>query len=182
MPGHPKASLPAEERILGVDPGLAATGFGVIAKQNGKWTVVEYGCISTAAKLPLEQRLHIIHQELSAVITKFQPATMAVEELFFAQNVSTAMVVSQARGVVLLTAAQHGLPVSSYTPLQIKQALVSYGRASKNQVQQMVKAVLGMDHIPQPDHAADALAAAICAAHSQTYGSKTHFSKNRPAS
>jgi crossover junction endodeoxyribonuclease RuvC len=149
--------------ILGIDPGIADTGFGVISEINGKLLCIEYGSIKTAAKLPLAERLEILSVELDKIIKKHKPTLIAVEQLFFCKNVKTALVVGHARGIVLLIARQNKLPLFEYTPLQIKQAVAAYGQAGKLQVQRMVKILLAMDNLPQPDDAADALAAAICA-------------------
>jgi crossover junction endodeoxyribonuclease RuvC len=153
--------------ILGIDPGIADTGFGVIAKQKSNSLVcVDYGSIKTSAKIDLPERLEILSCELTKIIEKYQPEIIAVEQLFFCKNVKTALVVGHARGVVLLTAKENKVPIIEFTPLQIKQAVSSYGKASKMQVQKMVKLLLNMKEIPKPDDAADALAAAICAANS----------------
>lgn len=161
-------TLTNEKRIiLGIDPGIADTGFGVIAKQkNGSLVCVDYGSIKTSAKISLSDRLEILSCELSKIIKKYQPETIAVEQLFFCKNVKTALVVGHARGVVLLTAKQHKVGLIEFTPLQIKQAVSTYGKASKMQVQKMVKLLLNLKELPKPDDAADALAAAICAANS----------------
>lgn len=148
--------------ILGIDPGLAIVGYSLVEKKGNKFAICDYGVIKTAASLSNTERLDIIYSELTEVIKKYQPDEMAVEELFFNKNVKTAIKVGQARGVVLLSGARAGLSVAEYTPLQVKQAVVGYGRADKNQVQQMVKALLNLDHIPRPDDAADALAVSIC--------------------
>ena len=155
--------------ILGIDPGLADTGFGVIAKQGSKIKMLAYGSIKTKAKVPTEQRLLAIKNQLSSLIKKHRPEYIAVEKLFFAKNVKTALAVGQARGVVILCAGEHGLKLYEYTPLQVKMALTSYGQADKKQVQQMIKVVLGLKEIPKPDDAADALAIAVCCAHSTSF-------------
>lgn len=149
-------------RILGVDPGTATTGFGIIDKTNRTLTFVNGGVIITPAKQDMGARLFTIHKELTELIAEYHPDAMAVELLYFAANVTTAMSVSQARGVVLLAAAQADVRVAEYTPLQVKQALTSYGRADKKQVQEMVKKILKLNVLPEPDDAADALAIAIC--------------------
>jgi crossover junction endodeoxyribonuclease RuvC len=154
-------------RILGIDPGTGILGFGVIdVNKAGKATLIDAGVIRTPAKQPDSDRLLTIFDELTLVIKEVKPEIMAVEKLFFAQNVTTAMSVSQARGVVLLCGKQHGLDLYEYTPLQIKQALTGYGRADKQQIQEMVRILLGLNEVPKPDDCADALAAAIC--HSMT--------------
>jgi crossover junction endodeoxyribonuclease RuvC len=155
------------KRILGIDPGTGILGFGVIdVSKKGKLSLVDAGVIRTVVNDPDSDRLMTIYTELSEIIKELKPTIMSVEKLFFAQNVTTAMSVSQARGVVLLMGKQAKLELFEYTPLQIKQALTSYGRATKKQVQEMVKVVLGLREHPQPDDCADALAAAIC--HSMT--------------
>lgn len=153
--------------ILGIDPGIADTGFGVIEKnQQGNLICLTYGSIKTQARLPIDERLNILAQELKKLIKKYRPNLMAVEQLFFCKNVKTALVVGQARGVVLLVAKQNRVPIVEFTPLQVKQAVSTYGQASKMQVQKMVKLLLNLDKIPRPDDAADALAIAICAGNS----------------
>lgn len=152
--------------ILGLDPGTAITGYGLIRYDGRHLVPVDYGVITTPARTPLPVRLRTIHHELSALISRHQPTEAAVEELFFARNVRTAVAVGQARGVVLLALAQADLPIHEYTPLQVKQAVVGYGQGTKSQVQEMVRMLLDLDAIPKPDDAADALAVAICHAHS----------------
>lgn len=152
--------------ILGIDPGLADTGFGLVKKTGSKLEMIDYGNIKTKAKLPLPIRLNEIHQALDRLIKKHKPAVIGVEQLFFCKNVKTAIAVGQARGVILLTAGQHSIPIEEFTPLQVKMALTSYGHASKKQVQQMVKTLLKLKTIPKPDDASDALAVAICCTHS----------------
>ncbi|MDP2934675.1 MAG: crossover junction endodeoxyribonuclease RuvC [bacterium] len=154
--------------ILGIDPGTAIVGFGLIEKENKsqKLKLIEYGCIKTSAKFSTAERLKIIYEELSSLLKKHKPDIVAVEDLFFFKNLKTAINVSQARGVILLAIAEKNIVVAEFTPLQIKQAVACYGRAEKLQVQKMVKTLLGLDEIPKPDDAADALAAAICCAHS----------------
>lgn len=159
-------------RILGIDPGTGILGFGVIDIDNkGKASLVDGGVIKTPVKHPDADRLLIIYDELKEVITELKPQVLSVEKLFFAQNVTTAMTVAQARGVVLLLGKQYEMELYEYTPLQIKQALTGYGRADKNQMQEMVRVILGLKEQPKPDDCADALAAAIC--HSMT----AHYSK-----
>lgn len=155
--------------VLGIDPGLADTGFGVIKGGKNNLKVLASGSIKTKAKAPIPQRLKKIHQEINKLIKKYQPEVIAVEQIFFCKNLKTAIVVSQARGVVLLAAGQKQIPVQEFTPLQIKQALTSYGKASKNQVQQMVKFILKLEKIPRPDDAADALACALCCAQTKIF-------------
>ena len=159
--------------ILGIDPGLAIVGYGVIEYKGNKYKVIDYGCITTDADTNHPERLQIIYEELSLLIDKYNPDDVAMEELFFNKNVKTAIKVGQARGVILLTGARSDLKVVEYTPLQVKQAVVGYGRASKQQVQQMVKVLLNLETIPKPDDAADALAVAIC--HSSCLNFKDMF-------
>ena len=150
-------------RVLGIDPGLAITGYGVIEDSDGDvFRTLIYDAIQTPAHTPLPQRLALLYGQLSMVVERYRPDVMAVERLFFGRNVTTALTVGQARGVVLLCAAQHDVPVVEYKPAEIKQALVGYGRARKEQVQFMVQSVLHLDEIPRPDDVADALAVALC--------------------
>lgn len=153
-------------RVLGIDPGIAIAGFGFIDKTGHKLTPVQYGAITTEAHTPQEQRLVQIYESAGALMDKYKPDSVAVEKLFFNRNVTTAFAVGQARGVIILAAAQRGLPVAEYTPLQVKQSVVGYGKAEKRQVQEMVKMFLKLSAIPKPDDVADALAIAICHAHS----------------
>ena len=149
-------------RILGIDPGTAIVGFGVIdVDSRGKAVLVDGGVIRTPAHQPDSDRLVTIYDELHEIITELKPTVMSVEKLFFAQNVTTAMSVSQARGVVLLCGKQHGMDLYEYTPLQIKQAVTGYGRADKKQIQEMVRVILGLETVPKPDDCADAIAAAL---------------------
>lgn len=148
-------------RILGIDPGTGILGFGVIETSNGRSQLVDAGVIRTPVKEDDAVRLQTIYEELTDIIMQSKPTVMAVEKLFFAQNVTTAMTVAQARGVVLLCGKQASLKIFEYTPLQIKQALTGYGRAEKKQIQEMVRVILGLEDIPKPDDCADALAAAI---------------------
>lgn len=152
-------------RILGIDPGTATTGFGLIDWDKGKAKFVSAGVISTPAGQEMPQRLLTIQKELAQLIKEYKPDHFAVELLYFAANVKTAIAVGQARGVVLVTGANAGLAVHEYTPLQVKQAITGYGRAEKKQIQQMVKTMLGLNDIPKPDDAADGLAIAITHAH-----------------
>ncbi len=153
-------------RIIGIDPGTGILGFGVIDVEKGKPKIVDAGVIRTPVKDEDANRLQIIYTELTSIIKSSKPSIMVVEKLFFAQNVTTAMSVAQARGIVLLCAKQFNLDIFEYTPLQIKQALTGYGRADKKQIQEMVKVILKLKSIPKPDDCADALAAAIT--HSMT--------------
>lgn len=153
-------------RILGIDPGTGILGFGVIEVTRGKSVLVDAGVIRTPAKQEDAIRLQTIYDELTEIIVDTKPSEMSVEKLFFAQNVTTAMTVSQARGVVLLCGQQAGLKIAEYTPLQIKQALTGYGRADKKQIQEMVRVILGLKETPKPDDCADAIAAALTHAQS----------------
>jgi crossover junction endodeoxyribonuclease RuvC len=152
--------------VLGVDPGTAITGYGLVREDEAGLTLVDYGVITTAAGLPLPERLQAIYQGLVAVAREHQPQQAAVEELFFSRNVRTALSVGHARGVTLLALADAGLAVHEYKPLEIKQAITGYGGAGKQQVQEMVRLLLDLDHVPQPDDAADAVAVAVCHIHS----------------
>ncbi len=152
--------------ILGVDPGTAITGYGILSSDGQDLTVMDYGAITTPSNWAMPRRLEHIYRELIGLISKYHPTDAVVEKLFFSKNVRTALSVGQARGVALLAAAQSKVVIHEYTPLEVKQAVVGYGRAEKMQIQQMVKMLLRLDSIPQPDDAADALAMAICHAHS----------------
>jgi crossover junction endodeoxyribonuclease RuvC len=148
--------------LLGIDPGLASTGYGVVARRGGRLLALDGGVIETSPGLPLERRLADVHGAVEALLQTHEPDAMALEELYFGQNVRTAFAVGQARGVVLLAAGQHGVPCSGYTPQQVKAAVCGSGRADKDQVARMVQALLGLPELPRPDHAADALAVAVC--------------------
>lgn len=152
--------------IIGIDPGFAITGYGILDYTGNRFRLLDVGAITTEAGLELSERLLVLNMRLDELISKYKPDAMAVEELFFNTNVKTAIKVGHGRGVALLSAAKAGIRVYEYTPLQVKQAVVGYGRAKKEQVQQMVKVLLNLDKIPKPDDAADALAVAICHAHS----------------
>ena len=164
-------------RILGIDPGFAIVGWGVIEYSGSRFKVLGYGSIETPAGMRMEERLDIIYRELANIIDRFQPEQMAVEELFFNTNITTGIRVAQARGVILLCAKKHGLEINEYTPLQIKQAVVGYGRAEKNQVISMVTMMLGLPKPPSPDDTADAIAVAICHAHSGSSRLKDYYNK-----
>jgi len=151
--------------VLGIDPGTANTGYGVVLARGRVLAALDGGVIEAAAGLPLERRLARIHAEVGDLIAEHEPDAVAIEELYFGQNARTAFAVGQARGVVLLAAGMAGLPCFSYTPQQIKQSVCGSGRAGKEQVQRMVEALLTLPAPPEPDHAADALAVAICHAH-----------------
>lgn len=152
--------------ILGIDPGYAIVGYGLIDYTNNHFTVLDYGAITTPAGMDFNRRLEIIHDELELIILKHKPDCMAIEKLFYNTNAKTVIDVAQARGVILFTAQKHGLEVSEYTPLQVKQSVVGYGRAEKKQVQEMMRIMLKLEKVPKPDDTADALAMAICHAHS----------------
>lgn len=152
--------------ILAIDPGTATTGFAVLQAGKKEIRLLDYGCIITRPKQPLASRLAIIAQDLRRLIARYHPRELAVEQLFFAQNAKTALAVGQARGVVLLIGAEKKLAIAEYTPLQVKQALTGYGRASKPQIQEMVQLTLRLEKLPKPDDAADAIAIGLC--HLQT--------------
>ena len=155
-------------RILGIDPGTGILGFGVVEHIRGKSVLVDAGVIRTPVKEDDAVRLLTIYEELTDIIAATQPKLMSVEKLFFARNVTTAMTVAQARGVVLLCGMQAGLKIYEYTPLQIKMAITGYGKAEKKQVQEMVKVLLGLNEVPKPDDCADAIAAALTLAHTMS--------------
>ena len=154
--------------ILGIDPGVATIGFGVLRAERGKNTLLQYGVITTPAGIPLSQRLVQISEDMEQLIRQFKPDEMAVEELFFSKNITTGIAVAHGRGVILLAAEKLGVPVFEYTPMQVKQAVVGYGAAQKRQVMLMTQRLLGMKEVPKPDDAADALAIAICHSRSAT--------------
>ncbi len=153
--------------VIGIDPGTATTGYGLVrSEDDGSLTVVDYGVILTPANAAMPERLMELHRRLTEILLLHRPDSGAVEKLFFARNVTNAISVGQARGVILLTLAENHTPIAEYTPMEIKQAVAGYGGAEKNQVQQMVQALLSLPELPRPDDAADALAVAICHAHS----------------
>ena len=152
--------------VLGIDPGTARTGYGIVAREGSRLTPIDYGCLETVADRPLAARLLLIHEGVDDLIATHHPQAVAVERVFFNKNVQTAFAVGQARGVILLAAAQHALPVFEYGPHEVKIAVTGYGRAETAQVQKMVQALLGLASLPRPDDAADALAIAICLTHS----------------
>ena len=152
--------------IIGIDPGYAIVGIGVVEYKGNKFRPIEYTAITTPAGMNTIDRLKKIYDEMAMLIDKHKPDAMAIEELFFNSNQKTAINVAQARGVILIAAANKGVPVREYTPLQVKQSVTGYGRADKKQIQEMVKLILHLNVIPKPDDAADALALAICHAHS----------------
>lgn len=151
---------------LGIDPGTATTGYGLVTEKRGKLVFVDYGVISTSYKDTSQARLRKIYTGLKALIADYKPEAIAIEKLYFGANTKTAIAVGQARGILLLTAAEFKIRVSEYTPLEVKLAVTGYGKADKKQVQQMVKNLLGISFVPKPDDAADALAVAICHLHS----------------
>ncbi|MGB4759357.1 MAG: crossover junction endodeoxyribonuclease RuvC [Candidatus Saccharimonadales bacterium] len=153
-------------RILGIDPGTGILGFGVIDVIKGKASLVDAGVVRTPPHTPLDERLVDIYESLQQIIKETKPDHMSIEKLFFAQNVTTAMSVSHARGVAMLAGKQGGLTIYEYTPLQIKQGLTGYGRADKKQIQEMVRVILGLKEVPKPDDCADAIAAALLHAQS----------------
>lgn len=153
--------------ILGIDPGFAITGYGIVEYIGNKYSVIDYGAITTPAGKPLSERLLTLYNSLEEIIEKYKPDAISVEELFINKNIKTALSVGHGRGVVILAAAKSGRKVFEYTPLQVKQSVVGYGRADKNQVQQMVKIILNLPKIPKPDDVSDALAIAIC--HGNSY-------------
>lgn len=149
--------------IIGIDPGYGRIGYGVISRTSAATHCLTYGCIETQSSMPLSDRLHQIHAELASLLEKYRPDCIAVEKLYFFKNVTTGIDVAQARGVILLTAHLHNIPLQEFTPLQIKQAATGYGQADKRQLQKMVSLLLHLKEIPKPDDAADALAVALCA-------------------
>ena len=153
-------------RVIGIDPGTAITGWGVVEGEDNYLSLVAAGVITTSAGTPLPKRLQIIYRELTLLIEEWQPESSAVEELFFSKNAKTALAVGHGRGVALLALANANLSIAEYKPLEVKQAITGYGGADKWQIQQMVKLLLSLDEIPRPDDAADALAVAICHLHS----------------
>ena len=161
--------------VLGIDPGIAIVGYGVIDYTGNKFTVLDYGAVTTPATMAVPDRLNEIFNGVNVIIEKYKPEFMAIEELFYNKNAKTVINVAQGRGVTLLTAARHQIPVYEYTPLQVKQAVVGYGRAEKKQVQQMTKVLLNLEKVPKPDDTADALAIAICHAHSYNAMSRIKF-------
>ncbi len=155
-------------RILGIDPGYGITGFGLIEAQRGNCQLLKCGAITTPAGMDFSARLEIIYEDMRALLDAAKPEAVAIEELFFGQNVTTGIGVAQSRGVILLAIRQAGLPVFQYKPMQVKQAVVGYGNATKHQVQDMTKRLLKLDKLPKPDDAADAIAIALCHARSST--------------
>lgn len=157
---------------MGIDPGIAIVGYGFLELKGNSYKVLDYGAITTEVKVPLPERLNTIYEEMNELIERYKPDDIAFEELFFNKNVKTAITVAQARGVEVLAAKESGAGLYEYTPLQVKQAIVGYGRATKNQVQEMVRIILNLEKIPKPDDVADALAVAI------THGSSIKFKES----
>lgn len=151
--------------ILGIDPGYAIVGYGLLDYKNNRFGIVDYGAITTEAGVPFNRRLEIIYDGLCELIEKYKPSAMSIEKLFYNNNAKTVIDVSQARGVIMLAAQKNRIPVFEYTPLQVKQSVVGYGRAEKKQVQEMTRKILCLEKVPKPDDTADALAMAICHAH-----------------
>ena len=151
--------------ILGIDPGYAIVGYGVLEYKNNHFRTIDYGAVTTEAGMNFNRRLEIIYDELTALMEKYKPDAMSVEKVFYNSNAKTVIDVSQARGVIMLAAQKNKIPVFEYTPLQVKQSVVGYGRAEKKQIQEMIKRILFLEKVPKPDDTADALAMAICHAH-----------------
>lgn len=162
-------------RILGIDPGIAIVGYGVVDKVGNQYKTVAYDAVTTKAHTPLEDRLEKVYNGVCEIIKEYKPDAMSIEELFFNNNAKTALTVGQARGVIILAAVQNHVPVYEYTPLQVKQALTGYGRAGKTQIQQMMRSMLGLAEVPKPDDVADALAIAVCHGNSMRFNSIKQF-------
>lgn len=163
-------------RVIGIDPGTAIVGYGIIDFKNNKYEVINYGVITTSKISPIEERLHIIYKELSHILDEYKPEYIAIEDLFYFKNNKTIISVSQARGVILLAAQEREIKISNYTPLQVKIGVTGYGKAEKKQVQFMIQKFLNLDEIPKPDDAADALAIAFT--HINALNSKISFSSS----
>ncbi|MCH5170860.1 MAG: crossover junction endodeoxyribonuclease RuvC [Oscillospiraceae bacterium] len=151
--------------ILGIDPGYAIVGWGVIEYNANKFSVIDYGAVTTEAKTPFNDRLKMVYDGIDTIMKRYSPQALAIEKLFYNTNAKTVIDVAQARGVINLAAVQNNIPIFEYTPLQVKQSVVGYGRAEKKQVQEMTRVILKLEKIPKPDDTADALAMAICHAH-----------------
>ena len=164
--------------ILGIDPGIAIVGWGVLSYSGDKFSPLGYGAVRTDSGLAVEDRLTIIYEELSEIIKKYLPDCMSIEELFWNTNQKTGIVVAEARGVILCAARRAGLEIFEYTPLQVKQAITGYGRAEKRQIMTMVTTLLGLSETPKPDDTADALAIAVCHAHSGASGIGAYYNKS----
>jgi len=158
------------ERVLGIDPGTAIVGWGMVEGGGQELRLMEYGVLRTPAHMPLSERLVILYDGIHQLIEQYQPHGVGVEQLFFARNVTTALPVAHARGVILLALQQAGIPMREFTPMEIKQAITGYGRADKHQMQQMVRLLLGLESIPRPDDAADAVAVALCYHQTAAFG------------
>ena len=165
-----------ERIILGIDPGLAHTGWGVVSQAGVRFGCLAYGCVTTPAAMPLANRLAKIHEQIAAVISRYAPTCVGIETVWFGQNVTAAFATGQARGAALVACAQAGLDVGEFSPKQIKLAVVGEGGADKAQIQYMVMQLLSLDAVPRPDHAADALAAAICYTTHEGFAGKEHAS------
>ncbi len=152
-------------RILGIDPGYAIVGYGIVDYASGKFSVVGCGAVTTAADMPFPERLKAIYDDINTIIEKYEPDCLSIEKLYFNTNTTTAIDVAQARGVIVLAAEAKGLKINEYTPLQVKQSVTGYGRAEKRQVMEMVKSLLALKAVPKPDDTADALALAVCHGH-----------------
>jgi len=163
---------------LGIDPGTALLGFGVVESGDDP-RMIDYGAIATAADRAMPERLSELFDRVTSLLADYRPDVLAVEQLFFARNVTTAIAVGQARGVVLLAAARAGVPVVEYSPSEVKHAVVGYGKADKSQMQEMVRLILGLDHVPHPDDAADALAVALCHAQRASFEARTAIPANQ---
>lgn len=155
-------------KILGIDPGYGTTGFGLITSERGQYGLLQYGVITTPSTLPFPQRLEVLYDDMCRLIEVTKPEVVAVEELFWGHNITTGIGVSHGRGVILLAIQKAGLPLFEYTPMQVKQAVVGYGKADKRQVMDMTRRLMKMDKMPRPDDAADAIAIALCHARSAT--------------
>lgn len=151
--------------ILGIDPGYAIVGWGIIDYTANRFFVIDYGAVTTEAKTPFNERLEAVYDGVEDIIKRYKPSALAIEKLFYNTNAKTVIDVAQARGVINLAAVKNGVPIFEYTPLQVKQSVVGYGRAEKKQVQEMTRVILKLEKIPKPDDTADALAMAICHAH-----------------
>ena len=166
--------------IMGIDPGLATIGWGVVDYRSGRFITLAMGAILTEAHTPVQDRLLTIHEELKSLIELYHPTEIAVEELFFTKNITTGIPVAEARGVILLTARQKGINVCEYTPMQVKQAVTGYGRADKKQVIEMTRIILNLHSAPKPDDTADALAIAICHAHTGSSRLRSFYNPDTP--
>lgn len=155
-------------RVLGIDPGVAIVGYGVVEQKGNKLTPIQYGSVQTKAGLPQARRLKLIYDGITEIIKQYRPDVVSIEKLFFSRNVTTAFQVAEARGMVLLAAEEAQVQITEYTPLQVKMGVVGYGQAEKRQVQEMVRMILRLSEVPRPDDVADALAIAICELHTST--------------